>query len=97
MPKDEIQYEETPLGLDFSKMWSKDGREALRAAGEAISRFGGPAEAIKDLIDNPDLNQHETEVAVAYISGISLGAGMPHPQKNNLDTFIRDLFEGRKD
>ena len=95
---DEEQYDETPLGLDFSKMWSKEGREALAAAGEAISRFEGPAKAIKDLIDNPDLNQHETEVAVAYLSGISIGVGMLSPiQEGDLDNFIKDLFNGRRD
>ena len=95
---DKIFYEETPLGVDFSKMWSKEAIEALEAAGEAIARFKGPALGIKDLIDNPDLDQHQTEVSVAYILGVSLGAGVLKPiQKIDLDEFIRDLFEGRRD
>lgn len=97
MPKDEIQYDETPLGLDFSKMWSKEGREALTAAGEAAARFEGPAKAIKDLIDNPDLNQHQTEVAVAYLSGLSIGVNINPQATGGMTDFLKDLFNGRRD
>ena len=38
-----------------------------------MRRFDQPAKAIKDIIDNPDINQSQKEIAVAYISGYTLG------------------------
>lgn len=66
------QYVETLDGLDIRKFWANGNDEGITVAAKAMRRFDQPAKAIKDIIDNPDIDQHKKEIAVAYISGYTL-------------------------
>lgn len=86
----EEQYVETSSGLDVKKFWTKEGYEGMVVAIEAVERFDNSASAVKDLIDNPDLNHYQTEIAVAYMTGLNLGLVLNKP-KSVFDEFFGAL------
>ena len=86
----EEQYTETSNGLDLDNFWTKEGYAGMVAALEAVERFDNSADAVKDLIDNPDLNHYQTEIAVAYMTGLNLGLVLNKP-KSVFDEFFGAL------